>query len=45
MSALTNKGVLEAFKVLVSDIDSCHILAKEFYDKEKSKNKDNEGGD
>ena len=35
VSALTNHGVYDAFKLLVSDIHNCNILAKEFYDKEK----------
>lgn len=35
VSALTNQGVYEAFKVLVSDIHNCNILHKEYFDREK----------
>lgn len=42
VSALTNQGIYEAFKILVQDIHSCNILHKELYDLEKQKNKDNE---
>ena len=40
VSALTNQGIYEAFKVLIGDIHSCNILHKEFYDLEKLKNKE-----
>ncbi len=40
VSALTNSGINEAFKVLISDMHSCSILYKEFYDQEKLKNRD-----
>ena len=40
VSALTNQGIHEAFKVLITDIHSCNILHKEFYDQEKIKNRD-----
>jgi hypothetical protein len=39
VSALTNQGVYEAFKVLISDVNSDNILQKKFYDREKFKNK------
>lgn len=40
VSALTNQGIYEAFKILISDIHSCNILHKEFYDQEKLKNRE-----
>lgn len=40
VSALTNQGVYEAFKLLVSDINSDPILLKQSYDQEKMRNKD-----
>jgi GTPase involved in cell partitioning and DNA repair len=40
VSALTNQGVTDAFKLLVQDIQGDHILAKEFQDQEKLKNKE-----
>jgi len=40
VSALTNQGIYEAFKVLISDIHGCNILHKEFYNLEKLKNRD-----
>ena len=42
VSALTNSGISEAFKVLISDMHSCSILYREFYDFEKIKNRDQE---
>jgi hypothetical protein len=32
VSALTNQGIQEAFKILIGDIQGCNILHKEFYD-------------
>eukprot|EP00347_Sterkiella_histriomuscorum_P005784 403355282 len=40
VSALTNQGIQEAFKILIGDINSCNILHKEFYDLEKMKNRE-----
>lgn len=40
VSAMTNNGVYEAFKMVVSDIHNCNILHKEYFDREKQRNKD-----
>jgi len=42
VSALTNQGIYEAFKMLVTEMNSCNILNKAFYDLEKEMNKNKE---
>lgn len=40
VSAMTNQGVQEAFKILIGEINSCNILHKEFHDMEKMKHRE-----
>lgn len=42
VSALTNSGIADAFKILVQDIQGDNILQKEFHDSEKQKNKEHD---